>query len=97
MNKFNRLLKLMSDAAYFILITAEFIFGLWVSLIPIGLATYFFVKAWHHTDPVLTNFQRFTETIKSIFWETLLVLVVMIVIRKIVNWTIEYTKKIESE
>lgn len=87
----------MSDAAYFILITVEFIFGLWVSLIPIGLATYFFVKAWHLTDPILSNFQRFRATIRSLFWESLLALVVMIVIRKIVYWAIEYSKKIESE
>ena len=87
----------MSDAAYFVLITVEFIFGLWVCLIPIGLATYFFLKAWHATDPVLSNFERFREMIRSTFWESLLVLVLMIVIRKIVYWAIEYSKKLESE
>ena len=87
----------MSDAAYFVLITVEFIFGLWVSLIPIGLATYFFLKAWHLTDPVLSNFERFRETIGSIFWESLLVLALMLLLRKIVYWAIEYSKRIESE
>ncbi len=87
----------MSDAAYFMLITVEFIFGLWVSLIPIGLAIYFNVKAWHTTDPLLSNFERFRETIKSTFWENLLVLALMIVLRKIIYWAIEYSKKIESE
>lgn len=97
MNKFNRLLKLMSDAAYFVLITVEFIFGLWVCFIPMGLATYFFLKAWNLTDPVLSNFERFRDTVNSIFWESLLVLALMIIIRKIVYWAIEYSKKIESE
>ncbi len=97
MNKFNRLMKLMADAAYFVLITVEFIFGIWVSLIPIGLVTYFFVKAWHRTDPVLSNFERFRETISSMFWESLLALVLMIVLRKIIQWAIEYSKKIENE
>ena len=87
----------MSDAAYFVLITVEFIFGIWVSLIPIGLAIYFFLKAWHLTDPVLTNFERFRETINYIFWESLLVLVLMIVLRKIIYWAIDYSKKLESE
>ncbi len=87
----------MSDAAYFVLITVEFIFGLWVSLIPIGLAIYFNVKAWNTTDPLLSNFERFRETIKSTFWENLLVLALMIVLRKIIYWAIEYSKKLESE
>ena len=90
-------MKLMADAAYFVLITVEFIFGIWVCLIPLGLGIYFFLKAWSLTDPVLSNFERFNETIRAIFWESLLVFVLMIVIRKIVYWAIEYSKRIESD
>lgn len=87
----------MSDAAYFVLITVEFIFGIWVSLIPIGLAIYFNVKAWHTTDPMLSNFERFRETIRISFWENILVFVLMIVLHKLIYWAIAYSKKIESE
>ncbi len=97
MNKFNRLMKLMSDAAYFVLITVEFICGIWVSLIPIGVFLYFNVKAWNMTDPTLSTFERFNETIKATFWENILVIVLMIVIRKLVRWAVEYSKKIKSE
>ncbi len=87
----------MSDAAYYVLITVEFIFGIWVSLIPIGLALYFNIKAWHTTDPLLSNFERFRETIRATFWENLLVFALMIVLRKIIYWTIDYSKKLESD
>ncbi len=66
-------------------------------MVPLGLMVFVHVRAWRQTDHTLSNFERFNQTIHYAFWETVLLLVLVIVLRKIVNWAIKYYEKKEKE
>lgn len=97
MNKLKKLLKLIVSSSDMILHTIVFICGIWIAMIPLVLTVYVHVRAWHQTDPTLSNFERFNETIHYAFWETVLLCVLLFVLRKIVIWAINYYEKKERE
>ena len=87
----------MSHAADLTLHFVVFVCGVWINLIPLGLFIYCNTKAWKATDPTLTAFERFNETIHATYWENILVIVLIIVLRKFTYWVVNRAKEIVSE
>ncbi len=87
----------MSHAADLTLYFVVFICGIWINLIPLGVFIYFNSKAWRATDPTLPMFERFNQTIHATFWENILVIVIIIVLRKFSFWVFKKAKEIESK
>ncbi len=80
-----------------ILHTIVFICGLWIAITPLALTVFVHVRAWRRTDHTLSNFERFNQTIHSAFWEMVLLCVLLIVLRKIVVWAINYYEEKERQ
>ena len=97
MNKFKKLLRLMSQASSIILITVEFICGVCICLIPIGFFIYFNLTVWRTTDPTLPTIERLNQTFHETFWENVFTLVLMIAVRKFMSSVIKYSREMESE
>ena len=87
----------MSHAADLTLITLEFIFGVWVALIPMGLLIFFHVRAWRATDVALPTIERFNQTIRATLWESLAVLALIIVLRNFTYWFSKYLEERDSD
>ena len=87
----------MGHASDLTLITLEFIFGIWVAMIPLGLLIYCHVKAWRATDVALSNLERFKQMINNTVWESFLVLLLMIVLRKLMISAMKYARELEDE
>ena len=80
----------MAHAADITLLTMCFICGIWLAMLPLGLAIFVNVRAWHRTDHTLSNFERFNQTIQSTFWELMLLCVLLFVLRKIMISAMNY-------
>lgn len=83
----------MAFAADMTLSTIVFICGIWLVLIPMGLMIFVNVKAWHRTDPTLSDFERFNQAISSSFWENVLIFELSIVLQKVMRWAFRYYSK----
>ena len=97
MQKFNKLLRLMSHASSLMLIIVEFICGVWICLIPIGFFIYFYLTAWQATDATLPVIERFNQTNQATFWESILALALLIAVRKFMYRATQYSRETESD
>ena len=97
MNKFDKLLRLMSHASSLMLILVEFICGVWICLIPIGFFIYFNLTAWRTTDSTLPIIERLNQTFHATFWENIVALALLIAVRNFMYAAVKHSRETESE
>ena len=97
MNKFNKLLRLMSHASGLMLLLVEFICAVWICLIPIGFFLYFNLTAWRTTDATLPIIERLNQTFHATFWENIIAWALIIAVRNFMHSAVKYSRETESE